>query len=178
MADKEVYKGLFGWEEDRAKSLSESGKIYLSILTIAIALIGYKAGETHISSVAKLQHSGIPIGMAIYALSLAAFIAALVSTLMSLRMHKYEEITDGEEMFLRSVDESWTSEKFYDNLIAQIVVATKVNSSTNDNRARNLTWPHIAYSRGFCSMVRSYFCSPGCRPWDSPDEGQKRVQLQ
>jgi hypothetical protein len=143
MADKEqyeIYKGLFAWEEDRAKSLSESGKIYLSILTIAIALIGYKVGETHISAVAKVQHGGFPTGFAAYVLSLGAFVFGLVMTLMSLRMHKYEQITDPEEFFLQSVDENWTKEVFFDKLIAKMVVATNVNSDTNDRRAGNLAW--------------------------------------
>ncbi|HKH33542.1 MAG TPA: hypothetical protein VKA80_05160 [Beijerinckiaceae bacterium] len=94
----------------------------------------------HISSVAKLRHGDFPTGFVVYICSLIAFVSGLVMTLMSLRMHKYAQITDPEELFLQSVDESWTKEVFFDKLIAQMVVATNVNSATNDKRAGNLAW--------------------------------------
>jgi hypothetical protein len=145
----EAFKYLFSWEEERAKSLAESGKNYLTIISLFFAYLGYKITDPALQAFLSKSWRAVPYGMVLYAILMVFFLVSMLATLYSMFMHGYEDVTDAEDIFTRSVEEKMSDDQFYDVLITHMVVATERNSAVNDRRARRLETASVALFGGF-----------------------------
>jgi hypothetical protein len=145
----DFFKILFTWEEDRAKSLSESGKNYLTLIAAFFAFLGYKAGDTSFDPMIRYHYAGWPVGIIVYGLVVICLLLGLLLTLSSMSMHPYEQIADASEFFRTAVDDELEDDAFMDRMIVNICCATGVNSDVNERRARKLMGASAALFGGF-----------------------------
>ncbi len=159
----EAFKLFFGWEEDRAKSLTETGKIYLALISAFFAYLGYKLTDTQFSELIALRAGPLPWGLLLYASVFVLLVIGLAATLLSLFVHNYEEIVNPQEFFEQSVATNWTDSQFYDALITNLNVTTEVNSKVNDIRAMKLQVASYSLFFGFVLYGVVFLTASWCK---------------
>jgi hypothetical protein len=134
----DAFKFLFQWEDDRAKSLGESAKNYVALITLAFGYLGFKLSDADFAKLLAVHLRGYPLGLILYGLMTALLLLSLVLTLVSLFIRRYERITDPNAFFVASVSRGDTVESFFDSMIVDMNVATERNSAVNNSRAYSL----------------------------------------
>jgi hypothetical protein len=166
MASKELFeafKFFYVAEDERAISLTDSGKIYLTLISLFFAYLGYKITDSQFDHFIQLKLGGFSYGFALYALVFVCLLIGLASTLLSLFMHDYEDIADAEELFGRVLREQLSDESFFDLLIANMNVATKINAEVSDQRAFRLQIASYSLFVGFVMYGGVFLTSAWCK---------------
>ena len=159
----EAFKTFFAWEEDRAKSLTETAKVYLTLLTLFFAYFGYKITDTQFDRFIGYHVGTLRWGFWLYVVVFVALIYALTMTLRAIFMHDYEQIAEPMEFFDRSVDRGWDNEAFFDAFTANMLAATDANSAVNDQRAAKLQRASYALLAGFVIYGIVFLASAWCK---------------
>jgi hypothetical protein len=166
MASKDrfdVFKFFFTWEEDRQKSLTETGKIYLALISAFFAYLGYKLTDTQFSELIALKMGMLPWGLILYGAVFFFLLVGLAATLLTLFVHNYEQVLEPEEFFEDVVASGYGEEQFYDALIANFNVATRTNSRVNDVRALKLQVASYSLFLGFLLYGVVFLSTSWCK---------------
>ena len=154
----DAFKLFYATEEARTASITDSAKIYLTLISLFFAYLGYKISDTQFDALLK-QFS---FGFALYALVFVCLLVGLISTLWTLFMHDFEDIADAQELFKRSVEEGYSETELFDVLIVNMNVATKNNGAVNDKRAFKLKIASYSLFAGFllygCVFLLAAWC--------------------
>ena len=166
MASKEqfeAFKYLFEWEEERAKSLSESGKVYLTLITLFFAYLGYKVTDGNFELFLRYRLWDMPVPLALYLIMTTFLLAALLLTLYSLFIRPYQQIVEAESFFEHSVALEDTDEEFFDRYIVNMNLATGNNSAVNNSRATCLLFAAVCLFAGFLLYGAVFGISAWCK---------------
>lgn len=125
----EIFQAIFDRESQRYEKLIDRGKLYLSIITLYIALLGVAAEKV------LPQIAGSWFVAAAYLTSLLGLIAAFVLILLALGIYTQVYPTDPEKAFLSMTS---NDEEFFDARIAELATAFKTNFSVTEKRANLL----------------------------------------
>lgn len=150
MATKEQYeffKLLYDVEEQRYGQLESRARFYFGGVSIFIAGILLKAPEVK-ASVAAL-------GGAWPLMLLGALLLAVTLVLIGIGTHirTYEGIADGGSVVKAYGEKPPTNEDFFDDRIADLVVATARNSQVNNRVARVLAGAGYCLSLAFVALL-------------------------
>jgi hypothetical protein len=154
----EAFKIFYTAEDARANSLADTAKIYLTLISLFFAYLGYKITDTQFDVLLRLS-----CGFVLYGLVFLCLLIGLASTLLSIFMHNYEEIADAQSLFERSVDEGWSDEDLFDVLITDMNVTTKINADVNDGRALKLQIAAYSLFAGFLLYGVVFLLSAWCK---------------
>lgn len=135
MATKEqldFFRFLYDEEERRYGQLESRAKFYLSVIALFVATLTFKLEDAQ-KSVAIL---GAPWWLVLVEGALLA--TALVFVVISVFIREYEGVADPEDIVNGFGDKVPSNESFFDDRIADYVVATGRNSAMNDRAARFL----------------------------------------
>jgi len=146
----EAFKFMHLQEVDREASLTNTGKLYLTIISLFFAYLGFKLNSDQFRSILKLPEDSILLGMILYSLIFLFVLGSLALTLWSLFMHNYEDIVDAQELFKKVLVRKCNDDVFFALLITNMNIATKINASVSDRRATKLKF--ASYSL-FCGLV-------------------------
>jgi hypothetical protein len=128
----EFFRFLYEEEERRYLHLESRAKLYLSIIALFIATLVLKAQDVQ-ASVAVLKVPWLLI--LLQAILLAS---SLVFVVLSVFIRTYEGVADPEQVIEGFGEEAPSNEDFFDDRIADYVVATGRNAAVNDRCARFL----------------------------------------
>lgn len=132
------FKSLYDEELARHSGLQERAKVYITVITIYVGVIGLKIQE-----VATLATSfKVP-----YWLLLVVGVAvgvALLLTVLAVRIRQYEAAADPYVVSKEFQAGTPTDEAFFSARIADYTVATRKNRVTNDDVGARLHWAAIA----------------------------------
>lgn len=129
----EIFRYVYEREESRYQNITDRGKVYLSLITLYVGAIAFKADFWFSQSLKD------PWSTLLFALLLGLFLAALCATVAAMGIYSYEGITDPEEVIAGFGDTTPDNEDFFDDRIIDVAVATNRNSKTNDRRASLLS---------------------------------------
>jgi len=135
MATKEqcdFFRSLYEEEERRYGQLEARAKLYLSVIAIFLATITLKLQDVQ----ASVQLLKVPLWPFILEAVLLA--SALIFVVFGVFIREYEGIADPEDVIESFGDEPPTNEAFFDDRIADYVVATVRNTEVNDRGGRYL----------------------------------------
>jgi hypothetical protein len=159
----EAFKFFFVSEDERAASLTDKGKTYLTLISLFFAYLGYRITDNQFDQFIRLKFASFSYGFFLYALVFVCLLAGLASTLLSLFMHDYEDIADPEKLFDRVLREELSDEQFFDLLIADMNVTTKINAAVSDKRALELQIASYSLFAGFLMYGGVFLISAWCR---------------
>lgn len=145
----EMYRSFFTLEEERSKSLMETAKVYLTLITLFFGYLGYKIGDSQFDAFMRLKYGYFPWGLALYGLVFLLILIALTMTVISLFMHDYERVTDPQRFFEKMIQSDATIDERYDLIITNTNGATEVNREQNNRKARNLKMASWSLLVGF-----------------------------
>jgi hypothetical protein len=128
----ETFRYIYEQETARYRDLNARGKVYLSLTTIYLGAVAFKAEFWF----AQVPQSTLSV-VALIAL-LAFFVSALCAIVAALGIYTYEGLANPEGIIRRFGEDPPTNEDFFDDRIIDATVATNHNSATNDKRARLL----------------------------------------
>lgn len=133
MATKEhldFFRELYGEENARYADLESRAKFYIGVVAIFLATLLFKVKEVR-ESAALLE---IPWWMLL--LEMLCLAVAVLLVVLGATIREYEGIADPEQLIDDYEDEWPDNEQFFEDRIADYVVATNRNRDTN-NRAAN-----------------------------------------
>lgn len=137
------FKALFEIENNRYAELGNRAKLFMSLITV---LFGSLFLKLDVVIGAASRHWWIA---ATVVASWASFTLALICTLLSLFVRKYEKLFDPKAV-AKTIDETNPTEgEFLASRIADFAVATNRNSEQNDCRAEWLRISGIVLLIGF-----------------------------
>jgi hypothetical protein len=139
----EIFKSVYDEENTRLSELVTRAKVYLSVETFILGALFFK-----FDSVLKIT-SGVTILPTLFILSVAFFLGALLLTIASLRILRYEGICYPEEVIRQFKEKPPQDSDFLDDRIVDLAVATQRNSRQNDKRAKCLQWAGTCLLIGF-----------------------------
>jgi len=126
------FQKIYDQEMDRCGELVNRGKLYLSVVTLYMGLLGVAANKV----VPNLGDSGVVVS--IYLLGFALFSIALVFIVKAIGIYQYVYPSDPETI-LKSYDTKWPdNERFFLERIAELSAAFKYNHPLNEKRASYL----------------------------------------
>jgi hypothetical protein len=141
MATKEQYeffRSLYDEEERTYEQLEGRAKLYLTIVSLFLAGLLLKADETRKSAAA--------IGLPWWVLGATTILLAgtLALLVVAMRIRTYEGASDPEEIVKGFGEKPPKDEVFFDDRIADYVVATNRNTKVNNSTA--MTLQYASYS--------------------------------
>lgn len=128
----DFFRFLYDEEERRYGQLEARAKLYLSVIALFLATLTFKLEDVQ-KSTALL---GAPWWLVVIVGILLA--TALIFVVLGVFIREYEGIADPEEIVNTFGEEPPSNESFFDDRIADYVVATNRNASMNDRGARFL----------------------------------------
>jgi hypothetical protein len=143
----EIFKYIHDQEAARYEALNSKGKVYLSLNTLYLGAVAFKADFWFV------QASQTTISAILLVVLLAIFVSALCVTVAALGIYTYEGLADPEGIIRQFGDTPPSNEEFYDDRIVDATVAANRNSATNDKRAALLTIASILLIAGILSHV-------------------------
>lgn len=128
----DFFRFLYDEEERRYGQLESRAKLYLSVIALFLATLIFKLDDAQ-KSIAIL---GAPWWLVLVEGILLA--TALAFVVIGVFIRVYEGVADPEDIVNGFGDEAPSNESFFDDRIADYVVATVRNSAMNDRAARFL----------------------------------------
>jgi hypothetical protein len=128
------FKDIFDREAARQEKLIDRGKLYLSIITVYLGLLGVAADKL----LPTLARSGL--ATAAFLASLACFVGSLVLVLLAIGIYKYVYPTDPMTVIDGYGPEPPRDEDFFDDRITELAAAFKTNQFVNERRADKLKY--------------------------------------
>jgi hypothetical protein len=150
MASKEQYEFfrlLYEEEERRYGQLEGRAKLYLSVITLFLAAVLFKASEVR-SSAAVL---GIP--WPVVAMEAAMLVGALLLVILGVLIRSYEGIADAGEIIEHLGDSPPSNDEFFDDRIVDFAAASIRNARVNDRSARYLAGAAILLAGSMAVLV-------------------------
>ena len=126
------FKDIFDRESVRQEQLIERGKVFLSIITLYLGLLGVAVDEI----VPEIR--GNWLAVCAYLASFAAFLLSIALVIRALGIYKYVYPTDPERVVLQIEDDWPMDSEFFDDRIAELAAAFKTNHPANERRANLL----------------------------------------
>lgn len=126
------FRALYEEENDRHALLEGRAKVFVTILTIYVAALSFKATEV----ADMLRAYRLPASFAL--LSGLVFVASLALCIFALRIRVYEGLADPEDLIARWPDDGIADDEFLDDRVADLAIATNRNARQNDEAARAL----------------------------------------
>jgi len=128
----DFFRDVYKEEEARYQSLTDRGKIYLSIVSVFFGGVFLKYDWI-------LDHRpSLKDGLAFHALGIAAFLVSLMLICRALQVIDYAEIADLSDLVKTENLESQPLEEFYKLRMADYAAAYEVNFTQNDKWANLL----------------------------------------
>lgn len=125
----EYFKLIYATEMERGSELVNRAKIYLSVITLYMGLLGIAAN----SVIPLIADSWFAV--ALYFLGFLAFVSALVLVVLAMGVYNYVYPTDPENVFL-GYDPDWPeNDQFFRLRMAELAAAFKHNHPLNERRA-------------------------------------------
>ena len=138
----DYFKHIYAQEMARSDELINRGKLFLSVITLYMGLLGIAADKV----VPKLSSSSIVI--ACYLSGFVSFVIALVLIVMAIGIYNYVYPSDPKSI-LQEADENWPdNESFFLERMAELAAAFKNNCPINDKRAKYLKWASLLMLTG------------------------------
>jgi len=135
IAQYQFFKELYAEENTRYNELTKKAEVYFSIVSLFLSAVLFKFNDVS-SSIGKLHNVCLIIGLSI---SLIAVGIALLLLIYSLKIRKYEGTIDMEEYIGKNKTYYQEDGEFYEDRIADFIVAIDRNTETNNKRADLLT---------------------------------------
>jgi hypothetical protein len=136
----EQFKFIYSLEDDRAKSLTGTGNIYITLIGLFLGYLGYKSTDTQFAKLLGFHWRGCPVGLVLYGLVFACLLIALAATLLSLFMHNYERPTDLQDFLHNMTTLEWADAEAFFDLAFCISAAAVANFTKNNIRAGQLAF--------------------------------------
>jgi hypothetical protein len=149
-AQYDVFVYVYEEENKRYESLQDRAKLYLSIASIYLGAIAFKADDV-LKVVAQFH-----IPMWLWLATGGILVVAVVLITSAVRIRTYEGICDLEELIANFGPEPPADEDFFDDRLVDLAVATNRNSASNDRAARLLGWAAAAMILAF-SLQLTFF---------------------
>lgn len=135
----EFFKFLYDEEEQRAHFLQEHAKNNLTLATLYSAFV--------IFVIEKLRPDSA-FSKSIFIATVVFMLLAFLLSLWGSQISNYEALTDPDDIIEEYGDEPPSDEEFFDNRIADISVAYRRNSLTNDKKAIQLQFARYCLLAG------------------------------
>jgi hypothetical protein len=132
------YKFVYGLEDDRAKSLTGTGNIYITLIGVFLGYLGYKSTDSQFAKLLTFEWHGCRVGLVLYALVFVCLLVALGATLLSLFMHSYERPTNMSDFLDHTL--GWPDNDAFQAFAADVSEAANVNFAMNNQRAGQLSF--------------------------------------
>ena len=137
----EIFKAIYDEETDRYADLRNTAKLFASICSFLIGALAFKVPALFLSQAlyAKI----------IFAVAVGAFFIALLLLVKSLGISSYETMFSPRSVATRLA----TDDEFFEDRIADIVVANERNWATNRRRSRVIQIAMYAMFAGVTSTA-------------------------
>jgi hypothetical protein len=146
----DFFRNLYEEESERYGQLEVRARLYITILVFYLGAVGLNAkdmlaltGQSYAARV-LVSASGI------------AFILALSSCLIAIKMRKYEGLSDPNELIDSFGGTLPSDDDFREDRIVDFAVATERNAAQNDRVARALSWAIIFIFGGVALHVTAF----------------------
>jgi hypothetical protein len=133
-AQYQCFKDIYDRETKRGEQLIDRGKIYLSVITLYMGLLGVAFDKI------TPMLAGHCFEKTIYILSLIIFIFSLALVIFSIGIYCYRFPTDPETVIFSFGTNQPLDNDFFDARIADFTVAFKENLPVNEKRANLLKY--------------------------------------
>jgi len=130
----QCFKDIYDREAKRCELLIDRGKLYLSVITIYVGLLGIASKEI----IPKASASSL--ATILYVASLVGFVMALLLLICSTGIYTHFYPTDPIKVIRGFGAEPPTDEDFFDKRIAEIASAFERFHQVNDQRAQLLKY--------------------------------------
>lgn len=130
----ELFHRYFDAEEARYESLTKRASLYLSVVSGLSLFAGLKLDEMNKLVTANWQT------LALAGIGGVLVLGCLGATILSVRVYKYRDVCDIEELIVEIEESKYDEEDVYSVLLASLADATRNNREINDQRARYLQW--------------------------------------
>ena len=155
MASKEQYEFFrqeYQEENVRNNELTKRAEIYLSIVSLFLTAVFFKVADffnwLHNKEIIKSITT-----IVLVFLILLLFSVALILIINSLRIGNYEGVCDIDAYLEINKDVYQDDEDFFENRIADYIVAVQRNEAINNKKAQALTYSRYFILMGFISTV-------------------------
>lgn len=146
-AQYEAFKFIYEEENTRLNELVTRAKVYLSLTTFVLGAFFLK-----IDTVLEITR-GVPIlGLTAF-ISETVFFAALVITVLSLRIMGYEGVCSPEKEIRRYGEQLPDDGEFLEDRIVDMAFATERNRKQNNRRGKCLKLAGVCLMIGFGSLL-------------------------
>jgi hypothetical protein len=123
------FKSLYDEEVQRTQQLRDHAKNYLSLATFYSAFVAFVVQQIKPST---------PLPIAIFLASVICMLLAFLLALWASGIASFEVANNPEEIVDEFGDKPMSDEAFFDNRIADFVVASEGNCEVNDKKALQL----------------------------------------
>jgi len=130
----QIFKTLFDEESRRYSELEARSRLYLTVITFYLSVIGFK-----INDVVEFANK-FRVPLILYIVTAFALLLALLFTVASARIRNYERIADPEKIIRLLGESAPTDEDFLDARLIDLAVATNRNAIQNNRVALMLRY--------------------------------------
>jgi hypothetical protein len=123
------FKSLYDEETERTKQLRDHAKNYLSLATFYSAFVAFAIQQ---------KASVLCVQKVVFFATVLCMLSAFLLALWASGIASFEVANDPEAIVDQFGDEPMSDEEFFDNRIADFVVACERNSLVNDRKALEL----------------------------------------
>lgn len=165
----EFFRSLYDEENNRLSELVNRAKVYLPVVTFFLGVLLLKS--EWVISVAKGN-----LIIIFFFISMFSFFAALVTTIVSLRVMKYKGICDPEDVITQWGKSPPEDEQFFKERIADFAVAAQKNHTLNNTRGSWLHTTGIFLLIGVaCSLIFLSLAISNPLPSKEVEHGQEKT---
>lgn len=152
MATKEQYdffKSQYDEENVRNNELTKRAEIYLSIISLFLTAVLFKIKDI-LDSI-----KDVPVYLLTILLiaGLISFAISLLFLINSLKIRDYEGVIDFDDFISKNDDETQSTEDFFEDRVADFIVAVKRNEIINNDKANLLIMSRILILIGFLLTI-------------------------
>jgi hypothetical protein len=132
-----IFKEIYDEETKRYSELDGKAKLYVTIITFYLGATAFKFKDV-------IELTGaVPCGRWLYLAMGSVLIAALLRTVLAIRIRNFEGICNPVEVIREIAKTLPNDDDFREDRIVDLAVATNRNSAQNDNIARNLSFASV-----------------------------------
>jgi len=146
----DFFRFLHDEEERRYEQLEARGKLYLSIVTLFLATLIFKAQDVR----ASVKELNVPWWLVLAEAVLLA--VTLFFIVLGALIRDYEGVADPERVLESFGEEPPSDDEFFDDRIADYAVSTNRNAAVNDRVARHLEIAGLILGAAMVLMVIAF----------------------
>jgi hypothetical protein len=123
-----VFKEVYDEELQRYSELESRAKLYLTVITFYIGVIGFKITDV----IAFTSTFSVPVTL--YIITAGILLLSLLLTMAAMRIYSYEGVCNLEQVIDSFGERPPADEDFLDDRLVDLAVATTRNTKINNRR--------------------------------------------